>query len=135
MLGGRIADRVGMVRTVQVGALCCLPAMLLLRLCSQPEVGLICAIVVGLAPRIPFSVLIKLGHDYLPNRPGTASAVTLGLAVSAGGVTAPIFGALADAHGPAIVFTVLCVVPVVTYLFGLRLAEPPVRADAALAAP
>ncbi|MDE3131076.1 MAG: MFS transporter [Acidobacteriota bacterium] len=124
MLGGRLADRVGMVRTVQLGALACLPGLLLLRVGSHPFSGLIWAALAGLALRIPFSVLVKLGQDYLPNRPGTASAVTLGLAVSAGGVTAPILGALADAHGPASVFTVLCAVPVVTLLLGTRLTEP-----------
>jgi FSR family fosmidomycin resistance protein-like MFS transporter len=124
MIGGRIADRVGMVKTTQVGALFCLPAMVLLRVCQQPEVGLLCALIAGLALRVPFSVLIKLGQDYLPNRPGTASAVTLGLAVSAGGVTAPIFGALADRHGPALVLTLLCFVPVLTFLVGVRLVEP-----------
>jgi FSR family fosmidomycin resistance protein-like MFS transporter len=124
MIGGRIADRVGMVKTTQVGALVCLPAMVLLRVCQQPELGLLCALIAGLALRVPFSVLIKLGQDYLPNRPGTASAVTLGLAVSAGGVSAPIFGALADRHGPALVLTVLCFVPVLTFLVGVRLVEP-----------
>ncbi len=126
MIGGRIADRVGMVRTTQVGALCCLPAMVLLRVCQQPELGLLCALLAGLALRVPFSVLVKLGQDYLPTRPGTASAVTLGLSVSAGGITAPIFGALADAHGPAVVLTVLCCIPVLTFLVGLRLVEPQV---------
>ena len=124
MLGGRIADRVGMVRTTQVGAILCLPAMVLLRACQQPELGLACALIAGLALRVPFSVLIKLGQDYLPNRPGTASAVTLGLAVSAGGISAPIFGALADAQGPAAVLTVLCLIPVVTFVVGMRLVEP-----------
>ncbi|MGH2844081.1 MAG: MFS transporter [Solirubrobacteraceae bacterium] len=124
LVGGRIADRLGMVRTTQIGALACLPTMVLLRLCAQPQAGLICALLAGLTLRIPFSVLVKLGQDYLPNRPGTASAVTLGLAVSAGGVTAPIFGVLADRHGPAAVLTVLCLVPAITFLFGLRLREP-----------
>jgi len=130
MIGGRIADRFGMVRTTQIGALVCLPAMVLLRVCAQPELGLVCALFAGLALRIPFSVLIKLGQDYLPNRPGTASAVTLGLAVSAGGVSAPILGAVADAHeahgahGPAAVLTILCFVPIVTFVLGMRLVEP-----------
>ena len=131
MIGGRIADRVGMVRTTQVGALACLPAMVLLRACQQPELALMCALIAGLALRVPFSVLVKLGQDYLPNRPGTASAVTLGLAVSAGGVSAPIFGALADAHGPAVVLSVLCGVPVLTYLAGVRLVEPSALAASA----
>jgi MFS transporter, FSR family, fosmidomycin resistance protein len=124
MIGGRIADRFGMVRTTQIGALVCLPAMVLLRLWAQPDAGLACALLAGLALRIPFSVLVKLGQDYLPNRPGTASAVTLGLAVSAGGVSAPILGAVADAHGPASVLTILCFVPIATFVLGLRLVEP-----------
>ncbi|HEX3615543.1 MAG TPA: MFS transporter [Solirubrobacteraceae bacterium] len=134
MIGGRIADRFGMVRTTQIGALVCLPAMILLRVCSQPELGLACSLFAGLALRIPFSVLIKLGQDYLPNRPGTASAVTLGLAVSAGGVSAPVLGAVADAHGvhgAAAVLTILCFVPIVTFLLGVRLVEPHTLAPSA----
>lgn len=125
LVGGRIADRVGMVRTTQIGALVCLPPLVLLRLSSDPYLALVWALVAGLALRIPFSVLVKLGQDYLPNRPGTASAVTLGLSVSAGGATAPLFGLLADAHGPSAVFTVLCAVPLVSYLLGGQLVEPP----------
>src|SRR6266542_6568539 len=33
------------------------------------------------------------GKDYLPSRPGTATGVTLGLAVSIGGLFAPVLGA------------------------------------------
>ncbi|WP_035954172.1 hypothetical protein [Parafrankia sp. EUN1f] len=43
-------------------------------------------------------------------RPGTASGVTLGLAVSAGGFAAPALGAIADTHGISAPFTVLCFV-------------------------
>lgn len=124
LCGGRIADRYGMVRTVQAGALACLPTLVALRLCTQPEIALVLAALAGLALRIPFSVLVKLGQDYLPSRPGTASGVTLGLAVSAGGLSAPVFGALADRHGPAAVFTVLCLIPIVTFALGAQLREP-----------
>lgn len=133
MLGGRIADRLGMVRTTQIGALVCFPPLVLLRVCSDPYLGLLWALSAGLALRIPFSVLVKLGQDYLPSRPGTASAVTLGLSVSAGGATAPLFGLLAEARGPAAVFSVLCALPLVSYALGARLTEP--RAPAPLPAP
>jgi FSR family fosmidomycin resistance protein-like MFS transporter len=124
LIGGRIADRYGMVKTVQGGALVCLPALVALRVCAQPEAGLLVAAFAGLALRIPFSVLVKLGQDYLPNRPGTASGVTLGLAVSAGGLSAPAFGVLADAHGVGAVLTVVCLIPIVTFAVGARLTEP-----------
>src|SRR3712207_7479681 len=41
---------------------------------------------------LPFSVQTTLGQELLPNRVGTASGVTLGLAVSAGGAVTPLFG-------------------------------------------
>ena len=40
-----------------------------------------------------------LGQEFLPNRMGLASGVTLGLAVSLGGAFSPVMGAIADAHG------------------------------------
>jgi FSR family fosmidomycin resistance protein-like MFS transporter len=42
---------------------------------------------------------VVLGQEYLPNRVGLASGVTLGLAVSLGGGLSPVLGAIADAHG------------------------------------
>jgi MFS transporter, FSR family, fosmidomycin resistance protein len=45
------------------------------------------------------SVTIVLGQDYLPTRIGTASGVTLGLAISMGGFAMPFLGRLADTHG------------------------------------
>ncbi len=79
---------------------------------------------VGLAANIPFSVMIKLGQDYLPSRPGTATGVTLGLAVSVGGLFAPVLGAIAEAHGIAAVFTVLCFVPGLALILGALLPDP-----------
>jgi FSR family fosmidomycin resistance protein-like MFS transporter len=53
-------------------------------------------VLVGTALSLPFSLHITLGQDLLPTRPGTASGVTLGLAVSAGGLFAPLIGAVVD---------------------------------------
>ncbi|GAA3506299.1 hypothetical protein GCM10019016_134140 [Streptomyces prasinosporus] len=46
---------------------------------------------------VPFSLHLTLGQDLPPRRAGTASGITLGLAVGAGGLSAPVLGALADA--------------------------------------
>jgi len=54
---------------------------------------------------------IVLGQEFLPNRLGIASGVTMGLAVSLGGTFTPVLGALADAHGivaPIIGAVILC---------------------------
>ena len=59
------------------------------------------AVLVPLAVFIfmPTSVLVVLGQEYLPHRVGVASGVTLGLAVSVGGMCAPFLGRLADWQG------------------------------------
>ncbi|HEY0812046.1 MAG TPA: MFS transporter [Pseudonocardia sp.] len=124
LLGGRIGDRIGLVRTVRLGNALLIPAMAALLLCRNPLVALPLALIVGLVTNIPFAVLIKLGQDYLPTRPGTAAGVTLGLAVSAGGLFLPVLGLVADAHGPRGALLVLAVVPVVAVVLSALLREP-----------
>ncbi|HXL96443.1 MAG TPA: MFS transporter [Streptosporangiaceae bacterium] len=128
LLGGRIADRLGLVRALQTGTVVMIPALIALRLC--PGLALAAAAASGAAVNIPFSVMIKLGQDYLPSRPGTASGVTLGLGVSVGGLFAPVFGAIAEAWGIASVFTVMCFVPVLALVLGALLPDPAAPAGA-----
>lgn len=124
LAGGRIADRIGLVRAVQLGGLVVIPMLVGLRATPGPYVPLLFALLTGIALNIPFAVLVKLGQDYLPTRPGTAAGVTLGLAVSVGGLISPVFGLAADAHGPQAVFLILCFVPIVALALGKFLAEP-----------
>ena len=124
LLGGRIADRIGLVRTVRLGALAAVPMLVGLRFAPGGLLPLVFAALAGIALNIPFAVLVKLGQDYLPTRPGTAAGVTLGLAVSIGGLIAPVFGLVADAHGPQGVLALLCAVPLAAFGLGLFLADP-----------
>lgn len=124
LLGGRISDRYGLTRTILVGNVAAIPALIALRACPGADIALVAALASGVTVRIPFSVLVKLGQDYLPARPGTAAGVTLGLAVSAGGLTAPVFGAVAAAHGIPAVFTLLALLPVPAVALSLLLPEP-----------
>jgi FSR family fosmidomycin resistance protein-like MFS transporter len=124
LLGGRIADRLGLVRALQIGTVAMVPALVALRLCPGAGLALAAAAASGLAVNIPFAVMIKLGQDYLPSRPGTASGVTLGLGVSVGGLVAPAFGAIAEARGTAAVFTVMCFAPALALILGALLPDP-----------
>jgi FSR family fosmidomycin resistance protein-like MFS transporter len=65
-----------------------------------------------------------LGQDYLPNRLGTASGVTLGLAVSAGGLAAPVVGAIATATSLQWALLSLAVLPVIAFVAARGLVEP-----------
>jgi fucose permease len=78
---------------------CAIPAPVLLAAAPDVAVAFAAAIAAGLALYLPFAVQVTLGQDYLPNRIGTASGVTLGLAISIGGLAAPLFGYLADRYG------------------------------------
>jgi FSR family fosmidomycin resistance protein-like MFS transporter len=124
LAGGRIADRIGMVRTVQLGNTLLLPALGALLSCDNKYSALPFVMLVGLVTNIPFAVLVKLGQDYLPTRPGTAAGVTLGLAVSAGGLFMPLLGLVADHHGPRGAFLVLTVMPVIAIAASTALREP-----------
>lgn len=53
------------------------------------------------------------GQDCLPTRLGTAAGVTLGLAVSAGGLFIPLLGIVADHHGPYGTFVAITLIPLV----------------------
>lgn len=124
LAGGRLADRIGMLHTIRIGCAAAVPALLALRLAPNPGAGLILAVLAGMTVNLPFAVFVKLGQDYLPARPGTAAGVTLGLAVSAGGLFVPVLGTLADRHGPQAVLTVLCGVPLAAAVLALFLPAP-----------
>lgn len=134
LAGGRIADRIGLVRTVRLGNLLLGPAIAAMLLCPDRYAALPLVLLVGLVTNIPFAVLVKLGQDYLPTRPGTAAGVTLGLAVSAGGLGMPLLGLIAEQHGPRGAFVALAVVPLAAVALSAALREPaPVAAEPAVA--
>ena len=97
-----------------------------------PHVGLVPFIavvaLVGLAIDGPFSTTVVLGQEYLPGRIGTASGVTLGLAVSVGGMVAPLLGLVADAYGIRTALALLLVLPFIALAVSTRLPETRVAA-------
>ncbi len=101
LLGGRLADRYGRRVIVLAGMSLLSPLLLALAVSRDARLSLGLLVPVGIALYVPFSVLVVMAQEYLPNRVGTASGMTLGLAVTAGGLAAPLLGVLADRHGVA----------------------------------
>ncbi len=121
LLGGWLADRLGR-RIVVLGSMIAL-FPLLAAFVSTTHAGLALALLVpiGLALYAPFSVMTVLGQEYLPGHVGTASGVTIGLAVTLGGATAPILGRIADLHGIHSALAILIWVPLAGAFFAWRL--------------
>ncbi len=107
LLGGWMADRFGRREVMRLGFTG--GTVLLAVFLSIPDRTLAMAMLVPLAVFLflPTSVLVVLGQEYLPNRVGLASGMTLGLAVSVGGMCAPLLGRLADRQGMGVVVAIL----------------------------
>lgn len=123
LIGGWLADHHGRLRSVRAGYLLTVPGLVILLIAPTPAVAYAAAALLGLALYIPFSVHVTLGQEYLPRHIGTASGVTLGLAVSVGGIIAPLLGILADHAGLTVALATLLVFPVASLLIATRLPE------------
>lgn len=91
----------------------------------------LCVALTSMALYVPFSLQVTLGQDYLPSRVGTASGITLGLAVSVGGLVSPAIGSLADATSVRTSLAPLILMPVLCWLLFRALPEPAVPRPAA----
>ena len=101
--GGRLADRFDRRRVVSLslvltalfgGALAYAGAY-------APFYALVAVLAMGFGTSLGLSagVIVLVGQEYLPKRIGVASGVTLGLAVTIGGLVAPVFGWIGDTYG------------------------------------
>jgi FSR family fosmidomycin resistance protein-like MFS transporter len=81
----------------------------------------------GFVTVMSFSITVIMSQEYLPNRLGIASGVTLGFAIGVGGVAAALLGALADSAGLHTVMWVVAALPVAGLAIALTLPPTPVE--------
>ncbi|MEH0980861.1 MFS transporter [Micromonospora sp. CPCC 205556] len=124
--GGRLAERHSRVRIMRVAYLATVPGLLVLLFAPRHWL-LLGAAWTAVALNVPFSLHVTLGQDYLPNRIGTASGVTLGLAVSVGGLAAPLIGTLADRTTLQAALTTLLLCSAAAVLLTIGLHDPTAR--------
>ncbi|MFI9203096.1 MFS transporter [Streptomyces sp. NPDC053048] len=125
--GGRLAGRHTRVTVVRWSYALTVAAVAGVVLVPGPLVHLF-VVLASAGLYVPFSLHVTLGQDYLPRRVGTAGGVTLGLAVSVGGLASPLIGALADATSLRTALIPLIALPAVGWLLLLPLREPAVPA-------
>ena len=124
LLGGRLADRVGYRKIMQAGFAPAHPLFFLFLRVPNALVATVLLAPIALTFYAPFSAMVVLGQQYLPNRVGFASGVTLGLSVSIGGAMAPLLGRLADVHGIPFSLTLVGLLPILTMLIAFILPAP-----------
>ncbi|TAM68197.1 MAG: MFS transporter [Microbacteriaceae bacterium] len=124
LVGGWLADRFGRLLSIRIGFALTVPAMAGIVLASSWPVAMVFVGITGVAIFIPFAVFVILGQDYLPHRIGTASGVTVGLAVSIGGLFTPVLGWLADSVGLQLALGVLIALPIVALILTALLRDP-----------
>jgi FSR family fosmidomycin resistance protein-like MFS transporter len=123
VLGGTLAERRDRVTVSRWSYLATAVAVTGIVTVPGPAIHLFVALAsVGLYA--PFSLQVTLGQDYLPSRTGTASGVTLGLTVGAGGLATPLIGSLADTTSLRTALTPLILMPVLSWLLLRTLPEP-----------
>jgi MFS transporter, FSR family, fosmidomycin resistance protein len=127
--GGRIADRMDRRRVVSASLLltACFGAAIVLvgRYAPFYPLFVLVAIAYGLAIGLSAGVVVVLGQEYLPKRIGVASGVTLGLAMTVGGLAAPVFGTIGDRLGMPSVFASMAACALLAFLASFLMPPTP----------
>jgi FSR family fosmidomycin resistance protein-like MFS transporter len=97
--GGRVVDRVGRRRLVVGSTLVTIPVLIALVLAPTPLTAGLLTALAGFLIILTFSITVVMSQEYLPNRLGLASGVSLGLAIGVGGIAAAAMGVVADEWG------------------------------------
>ena len=135
LLGGWLADRTRPLTCVRLAFGLSGPALAGLVLAPNRPVAWIFITLLGLVMFMPFGVFVMLGQDYLPNRIGTASGLTGGLAVTIGGLFAPVLGWIADLTNLRFTLGLLIILPPLALLLAASMREPKWRTGRISVAP
>ena len=125
-IGGHLARRWNRTTLLRWSYLLSIPLLAGMFLIPGP-IAWVFIVLVALTLYVPFSLQVTLGQDYLPQHMSTASGVTLGLAVSVGGVATPLIGALADRVGLEYALLPLIALPAVAFIALWGLQDPSIR--------
>ena len=121
LLGGTLADRIDPKKVVLIGFGGLMLLLPLLVFVSNATVATLLLIPIGVMLFGTYSPTIVMGQNYLPNRVGLSSGVTLGVAVAIGGGAAPIIGKIADLYGVWFSLSSVACLPIFFLAFVLSL--------------
>ncbi|MFC6346582.1 MFS transporter [Vagococcus carniphilus] len=99
LLGGRLADSLGLSKSIKLGFILLPPLIFLMLNMNQQFLTSALIVPISFAMNCSYGSLIALGQTFVPNRIGLASGISLGLSVSVGGLFAPVIGLIGDKYG------------------------------------
>jgi len=114
--GGRLADRFGFRRVIQLSFIGVAPMIVLMLKTRNILLASVIVVFIVAMNQMGHSPSVVLGQKYLPNRVGLASGVTIGLAVSIGGICSPILGKIGDNYGLSSAMYVISIVGMLGFL-------------------
>lgn len=119
LAGGALADRFGFKQVQCAAALLSVPFLAIF--CLMPNALLSTIILIPAAVSIygTLSVSMVMGQKFLCNRMGFASGITIGLGITFGGITSPIFGWIGDTWGLQYTMWAVTIAAVLTGLLSI----------------
>ncbi len=125
LAGGWLADRMGHRKIIIFSFGLMAVAIFLISQQKVPSLILICTALVGFCLYAPFSVMVVLGQEYVPNHVGLVSGIVFGLSTTVGGAFTPLLGWFADHYGIPAMFLGMTMLPCLGVLGGLALPRNP----------
>lgn len=123
IIGGRLADRFGFQKVIQLMITCLCPLLLLLANANNNIWATFLLIPISLCINGSYTPMVALGQKFLPNQVGLASGVLMGLAGSFGGMLAPVLGWIGDKYGMRHSILILAGLTLVTALMTYRISS------------
>ncbi|MDR3561141.1 MAG: MFS transporter [Negativicutes bacterium] len=121
LIGGRVADRIGYRNMIMGGFALLLPLLAVFTYISDTFWATALLVPISLGLFGVYGPIMVSGQNYLPNRVGFASGVTMGLAITSGGIAAPLLGWLADLYGIQTALQWMIVAPIGAIILALTL--------------
>ncbi len=120
LLGGFMADRLGLKR-VLIGSLLVTTPLLLIFLSTEGPLSMVMLALTGTTTIGSASIAVLMGQSYLKSHIGIASGITIGSAIGMGGLGIPVFGAIADHYGLVAAMYAMVGLPIMACALALTL--------------
>jgi FSR family fosmidomycin resistance protein-like MFS transporter len=120
VVAGPLADRIG-PRPVLMASMIAVPPLLAAFVVLGGPAGAVCLALVGACVIGTFGVTMVMAQEYLPDRIGMASGLSIGFSIGLGGIGAVLLGAIADSVDLRAAMWVVALVPVLAIVLGARL--------------